>query len=72
MSPDAARFARRFAPPLLLIVAGCVVAAAAGGSTALSAIGFALAGAGAIWAVSAAFYEVGRSEDRYRERRPRG
>jgi len=59
---------RRFLPPLLVIVVGIVVAAVAGGSVPLIAVGLALGGIGSVWAVSAAFYEIGKSEDRDRER----
>jgi hypothetical protein len=60
---------RGFAVSLMLIVAGIVVAAAAGGRFALQVAGLTLAGIGAVVGVSAAFYIIGRSEDREREAR---
>jgi predicted MFS family arabinose efflux permease len=60
---------RGFAASLALIVIGIAVAAAAGGSVALTAVGVAIAGCGAVVGVSAAFWVIGRSEDRDRERR---
>jgi len=59
---------RRFLPPLVLIVIGIVVAALAGGSVPVLAAGLTLGGIGSVWAVSAAFYEIGKSEDRDRAR----
>jgi hypothetical protein len=59
---------RGFVVALVLIAIGIVVAAAAGGSVALTAIGVAIAGIGTVVGVSAAFWIVGRSEDRDRER----
>ena len=59
---------RRFLPPLVLIVIGIVVAALAGNSVPVLAAGLALGGIGSVWAVSAAFYEIGKSEDRDRAR----
>ena len=59
--------ARRFLPPLLLILVGMLVAGLSGGRTAVVAIGLFVAGVGGVWGVSAAFYEIGRSEDRDRE-----
>jgi 1,4-dihydroxy-2-naphthoate octaprenyltransferase len=49
------------------IVVGCVIAAVAT-ATALDAVGIAVAGVGLVGVVSAAFYAVGQSEDRERER----
>ena len=72
VSSDARRFARIFLPPLLLILAGVIVLGLVDQLTVAAAVGWTLTGLGAIWAVSAAFYEVGRSEDRARERHPRG
>jgi hypothetical protein len=72
VSPDARRFARIFVPPLLVILAGVIVLGVVDQLTVAAAVGWGLTGLGAIWAVSAAFYEVGRSEDRDRERHPRG
>jgi hypothetical protein len=60
---------RGFVAALVLIVIGIAVAALAGGSVALTAIGIAIAGIGTVVGVSAAFWIVGRSEDRDRERR---
>jgi hypothetical protein len=59
---------RGFVAALVLIAIGIAVAAAAGGSVALTAIGVAIAGIGTVVGVSAAFWIVGRSEDRDRER----
>jgi 1,4-dihydroxy-2-naphthoate octaprenyltransferase len=50
-----------------LIVIGCVLAAV-GTATALDAVGIAVAGVGLVGLVAAAFYAVGQSEDRARER----
>jgi hypothetical protein len=55
----------------VLVVVGCVIAAV-GTATWLDAVGIAIAGVGLVGAVSAAFYAVGQSEDRARERDPRG
>lgn len=51
----------------VLIVIGCVIAAV-GTATWLDAVGIAVAGVGLVGAVSAAFYAVGQSEDRAREK----
>jgi 1,4-dihydroxy-2-naphthoate octaprenyltransferase len=51
----------------VLIVLGCVIAAIFT-ATALDAIGITVAGVGLVGVVSAAFYAVGQSEDRERER----
>jgi hypothetical protein len=59
---------RGFVASLVLIAIGIAVAAAAGGSVALTAIGLAIAGIGTVVGVSAAFWVIGRSEDRDRER----
>jgi hypothetical protein len=59
---------RGFVAALVLIAIGIAVAAVAGGSVALTAIGVAIAGIGTVVGVSAAFWIVGRSEDRDRER----
>ena len=59
---------RGFVAALVLIVIGIAVAALAGGSVALTAIGIAIAGIGTVVGVSAAFWIIGRSEDRDRER----
>jgi hypothetical protein len=55
-------------PPLLLIVLGAAVAALFD-STAAQAIGIFLIGVGCVYAVSAVFWRIGRSEDREREQR---
>ncbi|MEN3285355.1 MAG: hypothetical protein V7607_6495 [Solirubrobacteraceae bacterium] len=60
---------RGFVAALILIAIGIAIAALAGGSVALTAIGVAIAGIGTVVGVSAAFWLVGRSEDRERERR---
>jgi hypothetical protein len=60
---------RGFVAALILIAIGIAIAAVAGGSVALTAIGVAIAGIGTVVGVSAAFWLVGRSEDRERERR---
>jgi hypothetical protein len=60
---------RGFAVSLALIAIGIVLAAIAGDSVALTAAGLAIAGVGAVIGVSAAFWIIGRSEDRERERR---
>jgi hypothetical protein len=60
---------RGFIAALVLIVIGIAVAAVAGGRVAVTAIGVAIAGIGAVVGVSAAFWVIGRSEDRERERR---
>jgi hypothetical protein len=59
---------RGFVAALVLIAIGIAIAAVAGGSVALTAIGVAIAGIGTVVGVSAAFWIVGRSEDRERER----
>jgi hypothetical protein len=60
---------RGFIAALILIAIGIAIAALAGGSVALTAIGVAVAGIGTVVGVSAAFWIIGRSEDRERERR---
>lgn len=59
---------RGFAASLVLIAIGIVLAAVAGGRVALLAAGLAVAGVGAVVGVSAAFWIIGRSEDRERQR----
>jgi hypothetical protein len=54
---------------LVLIAVGIALAAAAGGRIALQAAGVAMAGVGTVVGVSAAFWAIGRSEDREREGR---
>jgi hypothetical protein len=54
---------------IVLILAGAVIAAAAGGRFALQVAGLTIAGVGAVVAVSATFWIIGRSEDREREQR---
>ena len=63
---------RGFVAALVLIAIGIALAAAAGGRReVLTAIGTAVAGSGAVVGVAAAFYVIGRSEDREREARER-
>ncbi|HXS43022.1 MAG TPA: hypothetical protein VN751_00240 [Solirubrobacteraceae bacterium] len=62
---------RGFAVALVLVVVGVAVAAASGGRVALQAAGLLVAGVGSVVGVSSAFYVIGRSEDRERERRER-
>lgn len=59
---------RGFVASLVLIAIGIALAAAAGGSVALTAVGVAIAGIGTVVGVSTAFWLIGRSEDRDRER----
>jgi hypothetical protein len=59
---------RGFVASLVLIAIGIALAAAAGGSVALTAVGVAIAGIGTVVGVSTAFWIIGRSEDRDRER----
>jgi hypothetical protein len=59
--------ARHFAPGVALIVAGLIVLAVSGGHTGWVAAALLIAGIGGVLVVSAAFYEIGRSEDRDRE-----
>jgi hypothetical protein len=54
-------------PPLLLIALGAAVAVLADG-TASTAIAIFLIGVGCVAAVSAVFWEIGRGEDRDRDR----
>lgn len=58
---------RGFIAAFALIAIGIGVAAAAGGRVALLAAGLFIAGVGAVVGVSAAFWVIGRSEDRDRE-----
>ena len=62
---------RGFAVALVLVVVGVAVAAASGGRVALQAAGLLVAVVGGVVGVSSAFYVIGRSEDRERERRER-
>jgi predicted MFS family arabinose efflux permease len=62
---------RGFVAALVLIAVGIALAAAAGGREVLTAVGTAVAGTGAVVGVAAAFWIVGRSEDREREARER-
>jgi hypothetical protein len=59
---------RGFVAALVLIAIGIALAAAAGGRIALQAAGLAIAGCGTVVGVAAAFWAIGRSEDRARER----
>jgi predicted MFS family arabinose efflux permease len=58
---------RGLAASLVLIAVGIALAAAAGGRIALQAVGLFVAGTGAVVGVAAAFWAIGRSEDRERE-----
>jgi predicted MFS family arabinose efflux permease len=58
---------RGLAASLALIAIGIALAAAAGGRIALQAVGLFVAGTGAVVGVAAAFWAIGRSEDRERE-----
>jgi len=60
---------RGLAASLVLIAIGIALAAAAGGRIALQAVGLFVAGTGAVVGVAAAFWAIGRSEDREREGR---
>jgi predicted MFS family arabinose efflux permease len=62
---------RGFVAALALIVVGIAIAATAGGSEVRTALGTAVAGSGAVVGVAAAFWVIGRSEDRERETRER-
>jgi predicted MFS family arabinose efflux permease len=62
---------RGFVAALVLIAVGIALAAAAGGREVLTAVGTAVAGSGAVVGVAAAFWVIGRSEDRERETRDR-
>ena len=62
---------RGLAASLALIAIGIALAAAAGGREVLTAVGLAVAGSGAVVGVAAAFWIIGRSEDRERETRER-
>jgi hypothetical protein len=62
---------RGFVAALVLIAVGIALAALAGGSEVLTAVGTAVAGSGAVVGVAAAFWVIGRSEDRERETRDR-
>jgi hypothetical protein len=59
---------RGFIAAFILIVVGTAIAAAAGGRVAVVAVGVFIAGVGGVVGVSAAFWVIGRSEDRERER----
>jgi uncharacterized membrane protein YccC len=62
---------RGFIAAFVLIAIGIAVAAVAGGRVALLAAGLFIAGIGSVVGVSAAFWIIGRSEDREREREGR-
>jgi hypothetical protein len=62
---------RGFIAAFVLMAIGIAIAAAAGGSVALTAAGVFIAGVGSVVGVSAAFWVIGRSEDREREREGR-
>jgi O-antigen/teichoic acid export membrane protein len=57
---------RGFVVSIVLIVVGVVLAAVGGGRVGFEAAGLAVAGIGAVIGVSAAFWIIGRSEDRER------
>jgi hypothetical protein len=64
---------RGFVAAFVLIVIGIAIAVLAGGRVALVAAGTFIAGVGSVVGVSAAFWIIGKSEDREREReRERG
>lgn len=56
---------------VVLIVLGCVIAAVFS-AVALDVVGITIGGIGLVGVISAAFYAVGQSEDRDREREGRG
>jgi hypothetical protein len=56
----------------VLMILGIIIWAVGNATTALFVIGLAAVGLGAVVLVSLFFYEVGRSEDRDRERHPTG
>jgi hypothetical protein len=58
----------RLLPGLVLLVAGMIVAVLAGDTAAGGAAGMTAMGLGGIYLVSMAFYEIGLSEDRARDR----
>ena len=58
----------RIVPFVVLLVAGTIVLLLSSEGSIAFIVGFVLAGLGAVLLVSLAFYEVGRSEDRARER----
>jgi len=60
---------RGFVVSIVLIVIGVVLAAVSGGRVGLEAAGLAVAGIGGVIGVSAAFWIIGRSEDRERGER---
>jgi hypothetical protein len=60
---------RGFIAAFVLIAIGIAIATLAGGSVTLTAIGVFIAGVGSVVGVSAAFWIIGRSEDREREGR---
>jgi hypothetical protein len=60
---------RGFIAAFVLIAVGIALAAVAGGRVWLTAIGVFVAGVGSVVGVSAAFWIIGRSEDREREGR---
>jgi ABC-type transport system involved in cytochrome bd biosynthesis fused ATPase/permease subunit len=64
-----AEILRSWLPPILgLALVGAVLLAVAGGHDLLLGLGLILLGSAGVLIVSAMFYEVGRSEDRERER----
>ena len=63
---------RGFIAAFALIAIGIALAGVAGGRVALLAAGLCVAGIGSVVGVSSAFWVIGRSEDREREREERG
>lgn len=61
----------RAAPGVVLLAACVALLAVPGEDTARAVVAIAVGGIGAIWLVSLAFFEIGRSEDRERARRGR-
>jgi hypothetical protein len=57
---------RGFAAAFAIIAVGIALATIAGGSVGLEAAGIAIAGIGTVVGVAAAFWIIGRSEDRER------
>ena len=62
----------RFLAAFAVLIAGIVVSFAGDSSTFWFVVGLMLVGIGAVAIMSLVFYEVGRSEDRERERQGRG
>jgi FtsH-binding integral membrane protein len=60
---------RRLLVAALVCIVGCAVVLAVGGSSLMTFIGIALGGIAFVLLISAAFYAIGRSEDRERAER---